>query len=408
MRAGYTPGPGLLVGSDDRWLLASLPPHRDHADRLWQVLVDAVRPDLGAVADLADSLAAGPVDLVLVDLRTGRSLMRGGGGLAERSGDVVLTLSPHDPAAELPLESGAVAAASVRLVGARLAAPVGAPAAGAVTGLIDGIPRAIREQRAPEPPARLAGHGSDSGPMPTTPPAAGTSGAGGAWPALTGPGHTGPGHAGSGHTGPTGPTPITTEPEEHTRVRIAGRARISEPDHDGHTVTRADDLEPLRQYTGESVHASRCPAGHLTPPHSPTCRICGVAVPAQTPIRVPRPPLGVLRLPDGQALLLDRGAVLGRQPQALPGETWPHLVQLPEGATHLSRMHVHVELDGWNVLARDLGSRAGTVLVMPGRPPERLRAHEPHLLEDGAVLHLAEEYAVRYATSLDLHPEGAR
>lgn len=398
MRAGYTPGSGLLVGSDDRWLLASVPADRDHARRLWAALVEAVRPDLEAVAELAVSLSPSAPDLVLVDLRTGRSVLRGGAGVAERSGDLLLTLSPHDPAAELPLSGGVVAAASVRLVGARLAAPA-APAAAPVPGLIDGIPRSIREQRAPDPPPRLVSRGSDSGPMPTAPPSA---------PGPTGPGHTGPIHTGPIHTGPTGPISTTTEPDEHTRVRGAGRAVISGPEHDGHTVGRSGDLEPLRQYTGESVHATRCPAGHFTPPHSATCRTCGATVPAQAPVRVPRPPLGVLRLPDGQALLLDRGAVLGRQPQALPGETWPHLVQLPEGATHLSRMHLHVELDGWNVIARDLGSRAGTVLVAPGRPPERLRPHEAHLLEDGAVLHLAEEYVVRFTTSLDLHPEGAR
>lgn len=184
-------------------------------------------------------------------------------------------------------------------------------------------------------------------------------------------------------------------PLERTRVRVA---RPSD-DHDGWTVVAgAGQPSALRQPTGVTVPAVRCPAGHFTPPEQPTCRSCGAPVPpGQEPLRVPRPPLGSLLLADGQRVLLDRGAVLGRRPAPVPdGEPWPHLVELPADLTHLSRKHLLVELDGWHVVARDLGSSAGTTLLSPGRDPVRLRAHDPHVLEPGQSLDLAGDFPVTF------------
>ena len=113
-----------------------------------------------------------------------------------------------------------------------------------------------------------------------------------------------------------------------------------------------------------------CEQGHVTPASTASCRVCGSAVPPQEPQRVPRPRLGVLHLPDGEQVALDRGVVFGRQPTAMPGgEDWPQLVRLPDDQTYVSRNHLHVELDGWLVLATDLGSRGGTTLRVAGRPP---------------------------------------
>jgi hypothetical protein len=191
-----------------------------------------------------------------------------------------------------------------------------------------------------------------------------------------------------------GATPAQA-PVERTRVRAA---RLTD-DHDGWTVVAgAGQPSVLRQPTGVTVPAVRCPTGHFTPPEQPVCRSCGAPVPpGQEPLRVPRPPLGSLLLADGQRVLLDRGAVLGRRPAPIPGgEPWPHLVELPADLTHLSRRHLLVELDGWHVVARDLGSSAGTTLRSPGRDPIRLRAHDPHVLEPGQSLDLAGDFPVTF------------
>ena len=110
-----------------------------------------------------------------------------------------------------------------------------------------------------------------------------------------------------------------------------------------------------------------------------------------------RPRLGALTLPTGEVVPLDRGVALGRKPHAVPGgEPYPHLVHLPAESTYLSRMHLQVELDGWLVLARDLGSQGGTRLHVPGREPEQLRPHEAYVLEHGHTLDLADVYPVTF------------
>jgi len=187
-------------------------------------------------------------------------------------------------------------------------------------------------------------------------------------------------------------------------------AAVTDPDHDGSTVHRraaptaqaVEEGDHLRQSTHETVLAARCPAGHLTAAFAPTCRVCHQPVPPQEPERVPRPRLGTLRLPTGDRVPLDRGVVFGRKPVVPDGsDDWPHLVRLPQDSTYLSRMHLRVELDGWLVLARDLGSRGGTVLRAPGRPPERIRAGEPYVLEPGHVLDLAEDYQIVFEVNAE-------
>lgn len=163
----------------------------------------------------------------------------------------------------------------------------------------------------------------------------------------------------------------------------------------GHTMRRSDLGDHLRQTTHETVLAVRCLQGHPTPPQAPSCRVCGAPVPPQEPHRVPRPVLGRLVLPTGECVPLDRGVVFGRKPEPLPdGERWPHLVHLPADSTYLSRTHLQVELDGWLVIARDLGSGSGTTLRVPGRRPERIRAHDAHVLEPGNRLDLADVYEI--------------
>ena len=97
--------------------------------------------------------------------------------------------------------------------------------------------------------------------------------------------------------------------------------------------------------------AAVCPAGHLTPAY--TARLPGVppAVPAQEAFETARPALGRLVLPGGGSLLLDRGAVLGREPHVPAGwvGTQPHLVALHDPDHDVSAQHAAVVLDLWNV-----------------------------------------------------------
>ena len=203
----------------------------------------------------------------------------------------------------------------------------------------------------------------------------------------------------------TGTSIDTTDPlpEEIERIEEGGHTTIRDPhpqaeadDHDGATVHRPSHLVAQGIPT---VWAVSCPAGHLTSPSSPSCRTCHQRIAPQDPRQVQRPTLGGLRLPTGEVVPLDRGVVLGRKPAPVDGsQDWPHLVHLPPEHSFVSRMHLWIDLDGWDVVARDLDSRGGTTLAQTGGDPQRMTPHEAYLLEPGAVLDLAEVYAVRFET----------
>ena len=186
----------------------------------------------------------------------------------------------------------------------------------------------------------------------------------------------------------------------HTTIRPSSApttsptTRPGPDDHDGATSLRPAHLS---QGTTPTVLAVSCPLGHLTPPISPQCRVCHQRVAPQEPRRVDRPPLGGLRLPTGEVVPLDRGVILGRKPAPAEGSTdWPHLVHLPKDHSFVSRRHLQIELDGWDVVARDLDSRGGTTIAPPGREPERMRPGDSYVVEPGTVLDMAHVYSVRY------------
>ena len=419
----YAAGDGLLLGSGDRWLLMTDPGDEDVVERLWAALGDGADA-AGKVLDVVEAAFGGePPALVLVDLTpgTGRTVSLGGGRV-EVEGTVRLVSLGEGGGPHRPLRrflGGVVGAhraeirpAAARPVADRAATPVTPPAASRVTteaappapvgGLIDGIPQAILEARGPDGPPvsrRVRPSASDSGPRETrepdptmmqrveapaaevtasTPydaPAAPTSGAGAP--------------AGVPDDEPRGTTGAVTGPR--------AASPVLPPEQDGSTVFRSVTSEHLTSTTGDTVQAVWCPEGHLTPPDSPLCRVCRKQVAPQTAQRVARPTLGGLRLPTGEVVPLDRGVVLGRRPAPVPGAgDWPHLVHLPPEHTYVSRMHVQIQLDGWLVLARDLGSRGGTTWKVPGQPPVKMVPDESYVLEPGHALDLADVYEVRY------------
>lgn len=162
------------------------------------------------------------------------------------------------------------------------------------------------------------------------------------------------------------------------------------------TMSRAELLAAMGNHgvVGPSVLAVRCPAGHLTPPEQDRCRVCGEAVALAQPTEVPRPTLGLLRSEAGETVQLDRDVIFGRSPQASASRaaSQPNLVKIADPG--ISRNHLHVALDGWQVLVRDLGSSNGTEIQLPGGEVEKLRSGEDYLIEAGTVLTLAGD--VRY------------
>jgi hypothetical protein len=385
VEARYASGAGVLVGSGAHWVLLTDPGDERVVQEIWDALSLGAPSGASAaerVLAIAEKAFEGdPPGLALVDFTSGASttLSRGVGHVRLAGPARVLSLDggadPGGLVTTRRLVGGVVAADRVELtpVSARTApahhAQESPPPAAAA--LIDGIPDAILAAKGPDGPpprTRLRHRVEDTGPLVDT----------------------------------SEPDPLMMQRIEegaHTTIRPPA-APGGEPttadsdDHDGATSLRPTHLA---QSTTPTVLAVSCPLGHLTPPIAPQCRVCHQRVAPQEPRRVDRPSLGGLRLPTGEVVPLDRGVILGRKPAPGEGSTdWPHLVHLPKDHSFVSRRHLQIELDGWDVVARDLESRGGTTIAPPGRDPERMRPGDAYVLEPGTVLDMAHVYSVRY------------
>ena len=381
MHAKYTPGRGVLIGRGSRWILLSDPHDDSVLEELWSALLaQPVSRDVTEESlpnTLEQALGATVLDLCYLDLSEHRPLTvtRGAGTahlIAQTWQLSIGGATDSEVGPGRPLIGGVVAAAYARI------SPISATqTTNAGPELIDGVPQAILAAIGPTgpPPPRGRLAAADQSTHEDTQHAADTTD-----PALAN-------------------RSEREEPLGHTVVRSPPTIQAEEispqtyPDHDGATTHRPSHLT---QSENEMVLAVCCPLGHLTPTTSATCRLCRQTIAPQEPMMAPRPTLGGLRLPDGEVVPLDRGVVLGRKPAPDSGSTdWPHLVHLPASHSFVSRRHLQIELDGWEVLARDLNSRGGTTITPPGGTSESMRPGEAYVLVPGTVLELAEIYAVR-------------
>lgn len=108
---------------------------------------------------------------------------------------------------------------------------------------------------------------------------------------------------------------------------------------------------------------------------------------------------GVLRISTGEAIVLDRGAVLGRSPE-WHGPDQRHLVTVVGSFGDVSRSHVGVSLDGEGVRVEDLGSTNGTLVSQPGAGQHLLQVGVAERLEPGAVVTLSRDVSFTYEIDL--------
>ena len=173
------------------------------------------------------------------------------------------------------------------------------------------------------------------------------------------------------------------EPNAQPSTRTtAGKLR------DGLTVAANDEI-PIASFPstrGPQVLASFCAAGHPNPPQRVQCYECDAPVSGQ-PQLVERPQLGWLRITGGETVPLHGPVVAGRNPRstAFSSPEPPRLIALPH--RHISSNHIAFILEGWSVLARDLGSSNGSYLRRHGNPPVRLPENDT-LLVPGDVIDL--------------------
>ena len=375
----YVAGSGLLVGAERRWLLLDDVPDEEFVATLWETIAGS---GVDRVLTLLESRYGDRMPSLAM-IGSGREIARGSGEVTNDRAGVMLSLGGQAAGQRLPFRGGVVPAALVEI-------PADVPAG---RGLIDGIPDDVLSSVGPDIPVRVRQTTRDAIE------AARETAPGDPYPTGT--------RASVPEVETTGPIPAATELTREPPVPVT--APVAAGADRGNTVVRSStsagppqpvpepEFELLREHTHETVMATYCPQGHVNPPYAPNCRVCQAAIARQDPQRAPRPLLGRLRLPTGETVPFDRGVVIGRKPVPVnPHAPLPHLVAVPQEASFVSRMHLQIELDGWLVICRDLGSRGGTTLTMPGRAPERLRAMEPHVLEPGCRVSLSDQYDVAY------------
>ncbi|MFC9351106.1 hypothetical protein [Arthrobacter sp. NPDC057013] len=262
-----------------------------------------------------------------------------------------------------------------------------APSTPAVSGLIDSVPWATGNGRAPaaDVPPAFSGH--------EVPPA---SSAADARPSFA---------------APDVPPSFAAAQVPPSFSSVPGPGVAAEGDHDGQTILRSDLPAFGGQHPGQGqepgqaaaagngpmVLARVCPGGHANPPTSGQCFTCGAQLP-DVAIQVPRPRLGRLRLSTGELIDLDQSLVIGRQPSVsrVQGGIMPRLVQVASPGGDISRSHVEVRLEGWHVMLCDLKATNGTVLVREGQPPRRLAQNEMAIVLDGDIAELGDDVSLRF------------
>ncbi|WP_425843916.1 FHA domain-containing protein [Agrococcus sp. TSP3-2-1] len=308
------------------------------------------------------------------------------------------TLPPRAVAAEraaprpasAPAAEPAAASAASSAPAAEPAAPVepSAPAPareaeGPIGGLIDSVPGFIKpavdvSEIAPAPradaPSREA---AESSPAPGGAEGAATRPVPLAQPAASAPV---PVDAGD-HDGMT----ITAEQARRLQAERAAAAQAAAP---------AEPAGPPA--TGPLVLSSLCGSGHVNAPGTTACTTCGAPVDDRSTAQRRRPEVAVAVLPSGERVPLGRGVVLGRRPRSRRVEDGrvPRLVTVESPSEDISRSHLELRVDDWNLVAVDLSSTNGTLLLREGSAPQRLRPEAATILQLGDRLDLGDGVVV--------------
>ncbi|MCX7522078.1 FHA domain-containing protein [Microbacterium sp. STN6] len=172
--------------------------------------------------------------------------------------------------------------------------------------------------------------------------------------------------------------------EESERIDVPAFVTDSSPvkttgDHDGFTVV-SGDIDRMRATAGSA------PTGSATP--DPASHDSASATPAAAP--PPPAPQFAIELMTGAFEPLDSTVLVGRAPsaKAISNGRVPRFVTVGNGDQDISRNHVQFEVQGDTVVVTDLHSRNGTIVVLPGKPPQKLRAGEPTSIITGTVVDL--------------------
>ncbi len=138
------------------------------------------------------------------------------------------------------------------------------------------------------------------------------------------------------------------------------------------------------------VQALVCgPCSMPNPPTAARCRGCSSVLPRSdsSTRRVPQPALGMIHLSGGLREPLDADLLIGRNPahQALG----PHQRAVVHGMgdRSVSRRHIELRLDGWNVIATNFKKGSSTTVESRDGSSAKLLTGAPRQLNPGDTIH---------------------
>lgn len=435
-RATYSPGRWLLLSGPAS--LVVLEPAPAHASALVGDLWESVAA-AESLPELAERLAAAGFDVMpslaaffwtsdgmrslvrgaitVLDCASGESIARGEGvqiwnevGLGEVTAvEIVVPDEPAGPALQLPLVVGAAQASSVILDASEEAQVRSAQGVAAALGLVPETGEPPLAEASPEPVAAEPSPSSDSDQAgeaaASAEPGGDRSAAESVVPTeIVGSRESVAEAMFRNEDADTEPWPAPTPLPGS--VPAAGESTAGQEAAEGESASSfADDPTALLPPIGEDgttagpsamVMGVLCRQGHSNPPAATTCRVCADAVPDQAPRPLPRPTLARLRTSDGAVVSLDRPVLIGRAPaESSTASVLPRLLTVPSPQHDISRTHLLLAPDGWDLVATDLHSTNGTVIARPDRDRrELLRPDQPTPIPLGTRIELGDGVTV--------------
>jgi hypothetical protein len=194
----------------------------------------------------------------------------------------------------------------------------------------------------------------------------------------------------------TASVPLVTRATLPARERPAVETSVDLHDNDmtlpppASEALLADVRDATLDVRGSLVDAKLCGRGHPNPPTSAACGVCGafLAPGATTVVHVPRPSLGRLQLDDGELIGLDQELLIGRNPDRESDPARAALRRVKTVGDKVSRSHLEVRFQGWDILVADCGSTNGTFIVPhPGGQVAALEPGRPQMIDPGAVVY---------------------
>lgn len=197
---------------------------------------------------------------------------------------------------------------------------------------------------------------------------------------------------------PAASAPLADEAGDHDGMTItAEQARRLQAERAAAAQPPAAPAQPAGPpATGPLVLSTLCASGHVNAPGTTGCVVCGAPVDDRSAAQRRRPEVAVAVLPSGERVPLGRGVVLGRRPRSRRVEDGrvPRLVTVESPSEDISRSHLELRVDDWNLVAVDLSSTNGTLLLREGSAPQRLRPEAATILQLGDRLDLGDGVVV--------------